>query len=151
MTDVHQFSRAELEQYVWNMPDELAEAVRAIKSKSGTTTYELRERNHEMYLAVRSIWLDLAEQLPGSLFGDRSAADVFDSTMDQRVPIYRALQEPGGPGTGGTIAAQMVSEALFEDAKQFARIAAERLIGLGVNAAALDAWRRKWADVDVTA
>jgi hypothetical protein len=151
VSNIHQFNRDELEQYIWNMPHALADSIRAIKARSEGTTYGQRERNAEMIDAVREMWIDLMEQLSPDLFGERTAGQVFDDAMRARIDIYRLLQEPNGLGTGGTIAPQMVASAVFEDAKQFVQIAAERLIGLGVNAERWSEWRRSWAVVDVSA
>ena len=152
MTDPNRFSRDELEKYILNMPNELAVMIREIKDRmTGQTTYDLRERNAAMVKAVREIWLDLMEQLPRGLLGGRSAGQVFDDAMSARVALYATLQEPDGHGTGGTIAPQMVTNSVFEDAKQLVRIAAETQLGLGVNAEQLAAWVQQWVGVDVSA
>jgi hypothetical protein len=147
--EIHRFSREELETYIWQMPERLADAIRAVSARTEPTTYGSRERNAELVQVVKEAWLDLMEQLPGDFFGDRSASQVFEDAIAPRLEIYRQLIMPRGEGHQGTIWPQIVSSALFDDAKAFVAIAAESLMGLGVDAERWDVWKAKWFITDL--
>jgi len=64
---------------------------------------------------LERIWLYLARWYPPTHFGDSSAEQYINDFLADRREFHRALAEPDGPGTGGTIVSLLVGGATLRD------------------------------------
>jgi hypothetical protein len=95
----------------------------------------------------------LAKFYPQNHFNDTNAPHFFDAFLASRYRWYRALYEPRGSGTGGTIVSQIVAGNVMQDAaSSIAEIVEGLIYSRSLYAADFNmkTWRLTWDDADST-
>jgi hypothetical protein len=130
--------------YVDNLPAILAKgyAIARPRWDSGVTT-EMLQGTYDLIDVVVQMLIHLASWFPDEHFDGRPAAEYFSSFVSSRFVWHRALAEPGGVGTGGTIVGPTAAAAVLDDAE---RAVDEMVTALlwGREGFGLKAWRRRW-------
>jgi hypothetical protein len=138
--------RPELAVQLEDLPHQLQAALElAVEQRWGgsATTVGMIEGTYAVVQVLRDMWMNLARRFPPECF-DNDPDMFWQRSLTHRGAWHRALAEPGGPGTGGTIVGVLVAGAILGDAKRAVMETAEALMGLGINMTELAAWRKAW-------
>lgn len=102
--------------YIKKLPDALALGYATAKQQWGTgITAEMSEGTNELIDLVMQMLVHLASWFPENHFDEQSASEYFSQYVANRFAWHRALAEPDGVGTGGTIVGPMISLAVLAD------------------------------------
>ena len=85
----------------------------------------------------------LASWFPSKHFSDQASLEYFSQYVASRFHWYRALAEPYGAGTGGTIIGPATSIAVLSDVQ----MAVEEMVGALLwerEGFSLDDWKGEW-------
>jgi hypothetical protein len=129
---------------VRNLPEMKAVAhASSSQGWSSGVTLDMREASYDMIDFLEFAWLRLAEFYPRNHFGAPNASDYIESHIRARFAFHWAKHEPGGPGSGGTIASVLTGldvirdlESLLEDTIRALFFDNEHLD--------LEEWLRRW-------
>lgn len=116
------------------------------KWDSGVTA-EILEGTSGVIDVVTQMLVHLAAWYPARHFNGRPARDYFSSFIASRAVWHRAVAEPGGVGTGGTIVPVIVAASVMSDLEQAVCDLVGSLIGLGDS---FEAWKSAWETAKIT-
>jgi hypothetical protein len=102
--------------YALGIPSVIKAAHERVRPRfdSGITT-EMVLGIAELLDVAESIWIHLARWFPPGHFGGHDPAAFINEYRGHRIAWHRALQEPDGPGTGGTMLRYTVPGAALSD------------------------------------
>ena len=130
--------------YVNSLPSVLNKAYTIARPRwdSGVTA-EMIEGSYDVIDVVIQMLAHLASWFPQNHFDDKPAPEYFSQFVSTRFSWHRALAEPDGIGTGGTIVGPFAAAAVLGDTE---RAASEMVTALlwGREGFSLKAWRREW-------
>ena len=118
------FSEADLGMlvsYVQTIPIRLSAAQAAAQTGWGTTTRDIAVATWDVIDEMIQIWLYLAKWYPSHHFGDVPAERFISETVTRLSILHRALAEPEGPGSGGTIVSVIVPSAVLAESVSIVR------------------------------
>ena len=111
--------------YVSGLPSILEAAYRRDQPRIDTgITREMVDGTYSITDVIVQILVHLSSWFPKNHFGGMSAQRYFSRYLSERVTWHVALNERGGPGTGGTILGVLVAGGVLHDMK----IAVEDLV-----------------------
>jgi hypothetical protein len=131
--------------YVKSLPNVLAKGYSAAQTRwdSGTTA-EMVESTYELIDLVVQMLSHLASWFPKDHFGGQPAPEYFSQYVANRFAWHRALAEPDGVGTGGTIVGPTASMAVLGDVQRAVDEVVSSLL-LGREGFSLKGWRNEWS------
>lgn len=136
--------RKELAIYVRDLPGILAKSVAlAAPGRESGVTQSMVQATDELTGVLVQILVHLASWFPKDHFDGQSASEYFSLYISNRAKWRRALAEPDGVGTGGTLVRITTAYGVFEDA----RAAVDDVVSaLFVNQRGFDLpqWRMQW-------
>ena len=94
----------ELKVYIESIPDTMKKAYEFAKPEwdKGATSV-VTQATYQVIRVAERLWLGLSAWYPPNHFGNKGAAEYFSTYIDKRYELRRALMEPEGPRTGGTM------------------------------------------------
>lgn len=130
--------------YISNMPDVLGMAYRKVRREWRGNTLDMVRAAYNITEVVRQMWLQLTNAFPERHFSRAPAAEYLREFLETRYTWHRALAEPLGPGTGGTIAGILVARGALEDIEASVVELRHAVVGLGESVADRESWIRRW-------
>ncbi|MBL8525443.1 MAG: HNH endonuclease [Betaproteobacteria bacterium] len=130
--------------YVSALPKALAEAYRLAQPlRESPNTFDMIQGSYDVIDVVVQMLTHLASWLPEKHFDGRSSAEYFSEFVSIRFIWHRALAEPCGVGTGGTIVGPATAAHVLRDVEQ---AVAEMVTALlwGREGFGLKSWHREW-------
>lgn len=116
--DWRQPSELLLKGYVRSLPDVRKEATLAAQTLwSSPNTNDMVEGCNSVTDVMEQVWGHLAAWFPPKHFGGLSANKYINDYLAARYAWHRALAEPGGFGTGGTIVRIEAAHGVMADAE----------------------------------
>jgi hypothetical protein len=138
-------SAAEIEAYIESLPGTLAEACELVRRDwNEGPTVDMVRAAYNLTEVLRDVWLRLAPAFPEGHFQDLSPEEYLRNYLQQRYGWHRAMAEPHGYGTGGTIVGILVSRGVLRDLERAVIDTRNALKGLGEQVADRDAWTLRW-------
>ena len=131
--------------YVKSLPSVLANGYSIAQPRWDTgITVEMLEGTYELIDLVVQMLSHLASWFPENHFGGQPAPEYFSQYVAIRFAWHRALAEPDGVGTGGTIVGPVASMAVLDDVQ---RAVDEIVCSLlwEREGFSLNAWRGEWS------
>ena len=133
-----------VENYILTLPAALRSADERSRPKFATgTTPKMREGATDIIDVLEQILLALVRFYPPHHFGGHEPEIYVNSIVASRYTWHRALLEPNGYGTGGTIVRVLVPASIINDLQQMVRdmvrSLADHLTGFD-----FEAWEREW-------
>jgi hypothetical protein len=111
---------------------------------SGITS-EMMQGTYDLIDLIVQMLTHLASWFPEDHFDGRLAQEYFSRFVSDRFIWHRALAEPDGVGTGGTIVGPIAAGAVLSDVECAVGDMVSALLS-GREGFSLMAWRRKWKD-----
>jgi hypothetical protein len=96
-------------------PDILREAHANAQDGWGGTTVDMMRASYDVIEVLQSMWLRLARAYPDGHFDNISHEDYIRRYVQDRFVWHRAINEPDGVGTGGTIVGPLSAGAVMRD------------------------------------
>jgi len=81
---------------------------------TGNTT-DMRQGNYDVIDGLAQVWIRLTNGFPENHFGKRPAGEYISEFQALRFAWHRAVSEPGGVGTGGTIVGVLAGGGVMDD------------------------------------
>lgn len=114
-------TKAEISALIEQLPDLLArEYDRARVGWSGTTA-DMRNATYSVIDLLETAWLRLSQAYPENHFGGIPAERYVNEFLANRFAWYRAVLEPNGHGTGGTIVGVRAGGHVLSDIEDMVR------------------------------
>lgn len=136
-----------LSEYVVNLPSILVAARKLAQPQIDIgTTFDMVEGTFKIVDIVVQILVRLASWFPENHFDEKSADEYFSELVSQRIAWNRALAEPLGEGTGGTIVKVGTAFGVLSDMEDaVAEMVSALFLGQeGFNEEALKQWNVAW-------
>lgn len=136
-----------LSDYVISLPSILVAARKLAQPQIDIgTTFDMVEGTFKIVDIVVQILVNLASWFPENHFDEKSAGEYFSELVSQRIAWNRALEEPLGVGTGGTIVKVGTAFRVLSDMED---AVGEMVYSLfadqeGFNEEALKQWNTAW-------
>jgi len=137
--------------FVNALPGTLAAAYKEISGqKTGRefpSTVDIIEASYKISEVLRRMWLSLASYYPTDHFGDQGAEEFIGSLIQKLYAWHRAIAEPFGQGTGGTIVGIGVSWSVSQELRKFVAQTVHSLCGWSVSSESehsRKAWQEAW-------
>ena len=133
--------------YIETLPETLQVAYANAREGWGGSTYEMNRASYSVIQVLQAMILALSRGFPKEHFGEAGAASFFEDFISQRFTWRRALAEPHGPGTGGTIVGLEVGLGVMRDLEGAVQDIVRSLKGRGhgpENAMYMDEWSKRW-------
>lgn len=131
--------------YVKSLPGVLANGYAVAQPRWNTgITVEMVEGTYELIDLVVQMLTHLASWFPKDHFGGQAAPEYFSQYVATRFAWHRALAEPDGVGTGGTIVGPVASMAVLGDVQR----AVDEVVGSLLwerEGFSLKVWRSEWS------
>jgi hypothetical protein len=103
----------------------------------------MRSATYEVIDIFERVLTHLASWYPPQHFNEQSADAYFSAFIASRFQWHRALYEPTGPGSGGTMASVLAAAGTMDDvANAVADIVAALQMGQDLD---YKQWERRWA------
>jgi hypothetical protein len=130
--------------YVNKLPAILASgcAIARPQWDSGVTA-EMLKGTYDLIDVVVQMLVHLASWLPENHCDGQSAPEYFSRFVSSRFVWHRALAEPDGVGTGGTIVGTTAAAAVLDDVERAVDEMVSALLW-GREGFGLKVWRRQW-------
>ncbi len=106
---------ADINKYIEDLPNVLADAYSQARPGWSGNTIEMNRATYSVIEVVKKMWLTLARAFPDRHFDGQTPEGFLEKFISQRYAWHRALAEPHGPGTGGTIVSQLVNGGVLRD------------------------------------
>lgn len=136
---------AELESYIDTLPDVLADAyTHWQKDRESVTSTDMLRATYGVTEVVGRMWLRLANAFPDGHFDGHSTEQYLDEYVKHRYSWLRALAEPEGIGTGGTIVGLLLARGVLRDLEAMVVDTRHALKGLAESPQKYDDWMAKW-------
>lgn len=133
--------------YATSLPSVLASGYSTAQSRWDTgITVEMVEGTYELIDLVVQMLGHLASWFPENHFGGQPAPEYFSQYVATRFAWHRALAEPDGVGTGGTIVGPVASAAVLGDVQKAVDEVVSSLLWER-EGFSLKAWRSEWSQV----
>lgn len=100
------------------MPNTYLEAVEIHNEGYGGSTLDMMGSAYGEIDILTNIWADLLGYMPSLDIGQQSTGEYISSFTQQRFAWHRALSEPNGPGTGGTMVGPVASGGVIADLEE---------------------------------
>lgn len=130
--------------YVNNLPGILAKGYEIAQPRwdSGVTA-EMVQGTYDLIDVVVQMLIHLASWFPDNHFEGKPAPEYFSKFVSSRFTWHRALAEPDGVGTCGTIVGPISAAAVLDDVE---RLVDEMVTALlwSQEGFSLKTWRRQW-------
>lgn len=131
--------------YVKSLPGVLAKGYSIAQPRWDTgITIEIREGTYEVIDLVLQMLNHLASWFPENHFDGKPAPEYFSQYVATRFAWHRALAEPDGVGTGGTVVSPVALAAVLGDVEKAVDEIVYSLLW-GHEGFSLQAWRREWS------
>jgi hypothetical protein len=132
----------ELNAYIQNLPQLLKASYAAawpewdcgVNSRMKTATSELVD-------FAQRVLVSLANWFPPEHFDGKNAEVYFEEFIADRYLYHRALHEPNGPGTGGTVAGLHAASGALDDVL---RAISDLVAAQAPGEFDFDEWRERW-------
>lgn len=112
------------------------------KRDTGVTSTIL-EASNDYINSIVAILIALSNYYSKPPFGNQSPDEYFSDNIATRFQWHRAIAEPDGPGTGGTIVSIFVARSVEEEINKMVEDMVEALLSHD-DAFDLPSWRRCW-------
>jgi hypothetical protein len=130
--------------YVEGLPVTLGKAYERAQDLWDTgVTANMLQGNYDVIDVTEKIWSHLATWFPEKHFGNRPADQYFSEFVSQRFEWYRAVNEPGGVGTGGTIIGVMAGGSVRRDVEEAIEDTVRGLLS-DVDQFSFRNWQKRW-------
>jgi hypothetical protein len=106
----------------------------------------MQQASYNLIECLRTVWLHLSEGFPDRHFRNKPADEYIDCYIQSRFAWYRALSEPDGSGTGGTIVNQLAAGSVIRDLQTVIEQTVYALRGFDYPADCREAWLRRWRE-----
>jgi len=93
--------------------------------------------------SIVAILVTLSSYYPAGQFGDQSPEEYFSEIISSRRQWHRAIAEPEGPGTGGTIISMLVAGSVQTDVETMVEDMVKALLQYD-NSFDLPSWSQRW-------
>lgn len=129
--------------YINRLPDALAEGYALAEPRWGSgITSDMIGATYDLIDTVRQMLVHLASWYPPNHFDSKPPAEYFSKLLSSRFVWHRAVLEPEGAGTGGTLVEQMAAGDVLDDVE---RAVNEMVSWLMMHEDFdLKNWRRRW-------
>ncbi|HEY4254376.1 MAG TPA: hypothetical protein VGM87_24430 [Roseomonas sp.] len=120
--------------------------VKAREGWQGSTT-DMMRASYDVIQVLQGIWLILAKEYPDRHFGGLTPEDYIQKFVQGRFEWHRALNEPGGVGTGGTVVGPMSASSVMMDLEGLVEQTVLALMNRGIHeedAARYEKWLKAW-------
>ena len=114
------------------------------KRDSGTTS-EMVQASYDYIDSLTGILVSLANYYSPKQFGDQSPQEFFSEIIASRFRWHRAVVEPHGPATGGTIVRILCSSGVAADVEKMVEDMVDALVGWDDDFD-WDNWKKRWRD-----
>lgn len=132
-------------EYVNMLPSMLSDAYKvAIPEWNTGITSKMNQATYDVIDVVKGILIHLAGWFPKNHFHSESASEYFSKYISARYEWHRALAEPQGQGTGGTIVGTIAAGGVLNDAETAVEDLVSSLLW-GSEGFSLKNWRNDWA------
>ena len=130
--------------YIKSLPGVLANGYAVAQPRWDTgITVEMVEGTYDVINLVVQMLTHLASWFPKDHFGGQPAPEYFSQYVATRFVWHRALTEPDGVGTGGTIVGPVTSIAVLGDVQRAVEEVVSSLLWER-EGFSLEAWRGEW-------
>lgn len=132
--------------YANSLPAILATGYEAARPRwdSGITS-EMMQGTYDLIDVIVQMLIRLASGFPEGHFNGQPAQEYFSRFVSDRFIWHRALAEPDGVGTGGTIVGPIAAGAVLSDVERAVDDMVSALLW-EQEGFSLKAWRRQWED-----
>jgi hypothetical protein len=138
-------SGAEIEAYVESLPGILLEVCNLVRRDwNEGPTVDMVRAAYYITEVLTDVWLRLATAFPEGHFQNVSPEEYLHNYLQQRYGWHRAMAEPHGYGTGGTIVGILVSRGVLRDLERSVIDTRNALKGLAEQVSERDAWMLRW-------
>lgn len=142
---------AELNAYLDSLPGIFEKACQqALEDWNGGPTVDKVRAADALAEVLRQMWLRLAAAFPEGHFRAETPERYIRSFVDDRSLWHRAMAEPHGYGTGGTIVSVLVSRGLVHDLEGAVIDTRNALKGLAEHVRERDEWMKRWGNAKGT-
>jgi hypothetical protein len=138
-------SAAEIEAYIESVPGILAEVCNLVRRDwNEGPTVDIVRAAYTITEVLTDIWLRLSTAFPDGHFQDLSPEEYLHNYLQQRYGWHRAMAEPHGYGTGGTVVGILVSRGVLRDLEGVVIDTRNALKGMAERVSERDAWMLRW-------
>jgi hypothetical protein len=111
----------------------------------GGKAMQMNQAGADMIANLKNMWTDVASTgFPPQRF-DGSASKWISSYVEMQSQLYAALNEPDGPGTGGTIVSQLIEGDIIDDLQRLIARTVKALISSPDSQDEYVVWASRWA------
>ena len=111
-------------------------------------TATMVQANYDYIDAITGILVTLASYYSPGQFGTQSAQEYFSEIISSRFRWHRAIAEPHGPGTGGTIVNVTVGGNVISDVEKMVEDMVMNLVGYD-DAFDWKGWPKRWRGQEI--
>lgn len=131
--------------YVEELPSILNQAFRFTDEKRASgITLHMNDGAAEIVDVLEQILLRLSYWFPSKHFDGKPAAEFFSKYVADRFTWHRALAEPYGEGTGGTIRGQIILGGVIDDLEDAVADVVAALLWGPDSTLDVEAWTLRW-------
>lgn len=140
-------SDSEVATYIDSLPMVFSQACDQVRSNwnSGPTIDQVRAA-YDLTEVLRHMWLRLATVFPEGHFEGLTPEQYAQEYLEHRYRWHRAMAEPLGYGTSGTIVGILVSRGVLRDMERALIDTRNALKGLAEKVRDSDEWMKRWND-----
>lgn len=130
--------------YINSLPEFKAALLRQAQPKWDTgVTATMVQANYDYIDSLTGILVTLANNYSPEQFGNQSPQEYFSEIISSRFQWHRAIAEPQGPGTGGTIVNITVGGSVISDVGKMIEDMVMALVGYD-DAFDWKRWPKRW-------
>lgn len=113
----------------------------------GGNTKEMNEAAMNIVCGLKDMWVDVVRTGLSPHAFDHAPDAWINSYVELQWQLYRVLNEPDGPGTGGTIVGQLAVGELIEDLRRLIERTVKIVMLTDKRATEYEAWEVRWNSV----
>lgn len=135
--------------YINSLPEFKAALLRQAQPKWNTgVTATMVQANYDYIDSLNGILVTLAGYYSPEQFGNQSAQEYFSEIISSRFHWHRAIAEPHGPGTGGTIVNVTCSGGVMDDVEKMVEDMVMALVGYD-DSFDWRGWPKRWRGEEI--
>jgi hypothetical protein len=144
--ELPKFSESQLDAYIATLPDILGVAYEQARNDWDSNTVAMIRAAYGVTEVVRQMWVRLARVFPEGHFDGLTPEQYLEDYLERRYSWHRAMAEPYGSATGGTIAGVLVARGVLRDLEAAVLDTRDALRGLSEHFQVREGWLKRWEE-----
>jgi hypothetical protein len=139
-----------IEKFIEILPDILKDSYdKATPGWEGSTADMIRA-TYSVVEVLKRLWIGLSEFFPINHFGGKPANKFIEEYLENRYVWQRALAEPYGAGTGGTIVGPITTMGVIQDMEAVVEQTVLALLSGERSREHQLAWSKRWKEAQIS-